>query len=54
MKSDEAGDFWLSYYCFIKHGTLPSSFAETSIREKAIIKAFIDIEAENAKKSERR
>lgn len=54
MKDGDSGEFWYAYHAYHNSGLLPSQFAVLSRREKAMIKAFVDIEAEEREKSEKR
>lgn len=54
MKGDESGEFWYAYHAYHKNGLLPSSFCALSREEKAMLIAFIDIEAEEVKKANKK
>mgnify|MGYP001396196713 CR=1 FL=1 len=56
MASDslESEDYWVAYYCFTRHGLKPSEYAELPKREKFLIRYFIELEAEQKKKAERK
>ena len=52
--SPESEEYWVAYYCFTRQGIRPSEYAEMSKREKFLIRYFIELEAEQKKKAERK
>jgi len=49
-----SGEFWYAYYAYHKMGMLPSAFSELPAREKAMIMAFTEIEAEELEKERKK
>jgi|GEM_PF-1367367 len=54
MEDGSSGEFWYAYHAYHKSGMLPSRFSALPIREKAMLKAFIDIEAERIEQEEKK
>lgn len=54
MKEGNAPEFWYAYHAYHKNGMLPSVFANLPRKERAMLIAFIDIEAERIEKENKK
>lgn len=53
MNDGNSGEFWHAYVAYHKSGLLPSFFSVLPHREKAMLIAFHEIEAEEKNKADR-
>lgn len=54
MKEGNVSEFWYAYHVYHKNGMLPSVFANLPRKERAMLIAFIDIEAERIEKENKK
>lgn len=54
MRDGKSGELWYGFHAYHNNNLLPSQFASLPTREKAIIKAYIDIEIEEREKAEKK